>query len=93
MGSHIHCFIYYTKNTLDDERPGRTVYHVLVEAREAEALKLRSTRNVMRLQYVELGHHEVLAAAEAEGRAAPEEVVERGLLLRARAIRDQPGTL
>ena len=83
MGSDTH-----TKNTLDDERPGRTIYHVLVEAREPEALEVRSTRQVMRLQYMELGHHEVLAAAEAERRAAPEEVVERGLLLRARAVRD-----
>ena len=35
--------LHYTKNTLDDERPSRTIYHVAVEAREAEALEVRST--------------------------------------------------
>ena len=94
MGSHIHCFIYYTKNTLDDERTTGTVYNVVVEAREPEPLEVRCPGGrVVRLEDVELGHHEVLAAAEAEGRAAPEQVVQRGLLLRARAVRDQSRSL
>ena len=36
--------LHTQKNTLDDERPGRTVYYVVVEAREAEALEVRGAR-------------------------------------------------